>query len=76
MSVGVLWAVPLIAESCALLPQVQGQTATNPLRYQVNYRASATDPWQLYASTRNLNNANSIAAEVKSTGYQTQVVTN
>ncbi len=46
------------------------QTATNPIRYQVNYRASANDPWQLYAATRSLDKANTIAAEVKSTGYQ------
>ena len=49
-----------------------GQTATNPLRYQVNYRATANDPWQLYASTRSLRKANAIAAEVKSTGYLTR----
>ena len=47
---------------------VQGQTATNPTRYQVNYRASESDPWQLYASTRSLEKANTIAAEVKKLG--------
>ena len=31
---------------------------------------SENDPWQLYASTRSLEKANTIAAEVKSSGYQ------
>ncbi len=57
-------------------PPGPGQTATNPLRYQVNYRASSNDPWQLYASTRSLANANAIAAEVKATGYEAEVVSN
>ncbi len=55
---------------------VQGQTATNPTRYQVNYRASESDPWQLYASTRSLEKANTIAAEVKSSGYLSEVANN
>ncbi len=44
------------------------------LRYRVNYRPSASDPWQLYAETRNLDKANAIAAEVQGSGYQAQVV--
>ena len=52
------------------------KVATNPIRYQVNYRPSANDPWQLYAATRGLDKANAIAAEVQSTGYLAQVVNN
>ncbi len=72
-----IWVIVAAAASAGAQGQPgPGQTATNPLRYQVNYRAAASDPWQLYASTRSLEKANAIAAEVKSTGYETQVVDN
>ena len=64
------------AQPSAQDPAAGGQTATNPLRYQVNYRASESDPWQLYAIDANLDNANTIAAKVKSSGYFSEVVNN
>ena len=45
-----------------------------PATYRVNYRPSDSDPWQLYAETRSLDKANTIAAGVKESGYQAQVV--
>ena len=47
---------------------------SNPLTYRVNYRPSDNDPWQLYAETRSLDKANTIASGVKESGYQSQVV--
>ena len=75
LSVAGLVAIPAQAgESQDQAPVGQGQTATNPIRYQVNYRPTANDPWQLYAATRGLDKANAIATELQSTGYQAQVV--
>ena len=48
--------------------------SSNPTRYRVNYRPSRGDPWQLYAETRNLEQANTIASGVKQSGYQAQIV--
>ncbi len=55
-------------------PGGEGLTATNPIKYRVNYRPTANDPWQQYAETRSLDKANAIAAEVQGSGYQSQVV--
>jgi hypothetical protein len=50
------------------------QSGSHPLTYRVNYRPSENDTWQLYAETRGLDKANTIAAGVRETGYQTQVI--
>src|SRR5258708_4704936 len=50
----------------------QGQDAS--LRYRVNYRPSETNPWQVYSETRSLEQANAIAADVRSSGYLAEVV--
>lgn len=50
------------------------QPSLNSLRYRVNYRPTASDPWQLYTETRSLDKANTVANEVRGTGYQSQVV--
>src|SRR5207248_1790437 len=52
----------------------QAQPGSNPLRYRVNYRPSDKDPWQLYAETRSRDKANTIASEVRESGYRAQVV--
>ncbi len=52
----------------------QPLTGTNPIKYRVNYRPTNSDVWQQYAETRSLDKANAIAAEVQSSGYQSQVV--
>src|SRR5262249_23071961 len=44
--------------------QAQAQAGPDPIRYRVNYRPSDQDAWQLYAETRSLDKANTIAAEV------------
>ena len=75
-AVVVSWLVTLASGARAQEAVGDVQTATNPARYQVNYRATANDPWQLYASTRSLEKANTIAADVKSSGYLADVVTN
>jgi hypothetical protein len=56
------------------VPAGQGLTATNPIKYRVNYRPTADDPWQQYAETRSLDKANAIASEVQNSGYLSQVV--
>jgi hypothetical protein len=55
-------------------PDGQAVTATNPAKYRVNYRPTASDVWQQYAETRSLDKANAIAAEVQTSGYLSQVV--
>jgi hypothetical protein len=53
-------------------------TTTTPapagLRYRVNYRPSANDPWQLYTESRSLPKANTIANEMRQSGYLAEVV--
>jgi hypothetical protein len=72
------WAIVAIGQ--AALGQVtdaQGGPAPDAgetLGYRVNYRPSDTAPWQVYAQTRSLANANAIADEVKQSGYQAEVV--
>ena len=43
-------------------------------QYRVNYRPSDTDPWQLYAQSRDPARANTIAAGGPPEGYQAEVV--
>jgi hypothetical protein len=43
-------------------------------RYRVNYRPAATDPWQLYTEARTLAKANTIADEMRQSGYLAEVV--
>jgi hypothetical protein len=52
----------------------QEQPGSPQVHYRVNYRPSDTDPWQLYAQTRSLENANKIADDVRQSGYQAEVV--
>jgi hypothetical protein len=75
-----LFAAVLLA---AGVPETRGQTPRAALpaeaggetmSYRVNYRPSDSAPWQIYAQTRSLNNANSIAAELRQGGYQAEVV--
>jgi len=61
------------AGSAAAQQGLAGDGST-PLTYRVNYRPSDHDPWQLYAETRSLDKANTIASGVKESGYQSQVV--
>src|SRR3954447_4181091 len=49
-------------------------TALETARYRVNYRPSGTDPWQFYADSRDHAKADAIAAEVRQSGYQAEVV--
>jgi hypothetical protein len=58
----------------AQAPGGVAQPGAKALRYRVNYRPTSSDPWQLYSETRSLTKANTIAAEVKSSGYESQVV--
>src|SRR5262245_59022826 len=55
-------------------PGAAGQPSSAAPRYRVNYRPTETDPWQLYGGTRSLDKANTIAHEVRQTGYQAEVV--
>src|SRR5262245_594297 len=52
----------------------QAPPGSSAVRYRVNYRPSGNDPWQLYAETRSLAKANTIATSIKESGYQAQVV--
>jgi hypothetical protein len=45
-------------------------------RYRVNYRAADSAPWQVYAEARTRDKADAIAAEVRQSGYQAEVVSN
>jgi hypothetical protein len=69
----------LIAVSLGQAP-AQPSTSSGPvagaLRYRVNYRPDDSHPWQLYTEARSLDKANTIASDVKESGYQSQVVTN
>jgi hypothetical protein len=67
----------LVAAALAIAcgaPAALGQATTEDVRYRVNYRPSDKDPWQTYAVARDRTKADSIAAEVKQTGYQSEVV--
>ncbi len=68
--------IALLRAGNAPAPALGGkaQQGSNPLRYRVNYRPADSDPWQLYSETRSLDKANAIAAEVKESGYQSQVI--
>jgi len=76
------WAIAMALAVVGLEPTQQpfpAASGTNPpgsniVRYRVNYRPSASDPWQLYTEARTLNKANTIAAEMRQAGYQAEVV--
>ncbi len=53
---------------------VPTQPAQATVQYRVNYRPADTDAWQFYAQSRDPTRANTIAAEVRQTGYQAAVV--
>jgi hypothetical protein len=77
------WAIGILVMLAGLLPAQQAPPAApiasaigsaSAVRYRVNYRPTASDPWQLYTEARTLAKANTIAAEMRQTGYQAEVV--
>jgi hypothetical protein len=69
------WAIGFALVSPVAEELRQGQQASAaPVRYLVNYRPAATDPWQAYSEARTLAKANTIADEVRQAGYQAVVV--
>ena len=52
----------------------QAAPRAGSVRYRVNYRATGQDPWQVYSETKNRTKAESVAAEVRASGYQAEVV--
>ncbi len=67
-------ALPRAESPPAQVVNGQLQQGLTALRYRVNYRPAASDPWQLYAETRSLAKANSLVSGVRNAGYQTEVV--
>ncbi len=51
-----------------------GTSTTHGQRFRVNYRPTSGDPWQVYAESRDRARADSIADEVRQSGYQAEVV--
>jgi hypothetical protein len=54
--------------------RADGGANAGAARYRVNQRPSDKDPWQLYLETRSRSKADTIASEVRASGYQAQVV--
>ena len=74
-----LWAAGIVLTLAGSGLAQQGLTASasaNAVRYRVNYRPSASDPWQLNTEVRSLAKANAIAADLRQAGYQAEVVDN
>jgi hypothetical protein len=53
---------------------VPSQPEAATAKYRVNYRPSDADPWQFYAQSRDPARANTVAMEVRQSGYQAEVV--
>jgi hypothetical protein len=51
-----------------------GAPSSSAMRYRVNYRPSADDPWQIYTEVRSQAKADQIAADLRQSGYRSEVV--
>ena len=64
---------PASANARRIRPHRRGRCASPPA-WRVNYRPDDPSPWQQYMETRSRTKAESLAAELRESGYQAQVV--